>query len=47
MCNLGAKEVVTLPDGWTVLTVDRQPSAHYEHTVAVTAHGAEVLTDGR
>lgn len=47
MCNLGAKEVVTLADGWTVLTVDRQPSAHYEHTVAVTAHGANVLTDGR
>jgi len=47
MCNLGSKDVVTLEDGWTVVTVDRQPSAHYEHTVAVTAHGAEVLTDGR
>ena len=47
MCNLGVKEVVTLDDGWTVLTVDRQPSAHYEHTVAVTSRGADVLTDGR
>jgi len=47
MCNLGVKEVVTLDDGWTVVTEDRQPSAHYEHTVAVTKTGAEVLTDGR
>jgi methionyl aminopeptidase len=47
MCNLGSKDVQVLPDGWTVLTVDRQPSAHFEHTVAVTARGADVLTDGR
>ena len=47
MCNLGSKDVVTLQDGWTVKTVDGQPSAHYEHTVAVTAGGADVLTDGR
>lgn len=46
MCNLGGYEVVTLDDGWTVLTADRQPSAHFEHTIAVTANGAEVLTDG-
>jgi methionyl aminopeptidase len=46
MCNLGSKEVITLSDGWTVVTADRKPSAHYEHTVAVTADGAEVLTDG-
>jgi methionyl aminopeptidase len=39
--------VRTLRDGWTVVTVDRKPSAHYEHTVAVTADGADVLTDGR
>ncbi len=43
MCNLGTREVVTLEDEWTVVTVDRQPSAHYEHTVAITADGAEVL----
>lgn len=47
MCNLGSHEVMTLSDGWTVVTVDRQPSAHYEHTIAVTRDGAEVLTDGR
>ena len=47
MCNLGGAEVLTLDDQWTVVTADRQPSAHYEHTVAVTADGAEVLTDGR
>ncbi len=46
MCNLGSKAVETLPDKWTVKTVDRKPSAHYEHTVAVTADGASVLTDG-
>lgn len=47
MCNLGTKDVVTLSDGWTVITADRKPSAHYEHTVAVTSTGADVLTDGR
>lgn len=47
MCNLGVADVVTLSDGWTVVTADRQPSAHYEHTVAVTDKGAEVLTNGR
>ena len=46
MCNLGTSEVITLADGWTVLTVDGKASAHYEHTVAVTSDGAEVLTDG-
>lgn len=46
MCNLGSPAVRTLDDGWTVLTVDRKPSAHYEHTVAVTQDGADVLTDG-
>ncbi|MBI1337146.1 MAG: type I methionyl aminopeptidase [Phycisphaera sp.] len=47
MCNLGVKEVVTLDDGWTVVTADRLPSAHYEHTVAVTDTGADVLTNGQ
>ncbi|MEM8784008.1 MAG: type I methionyl aminopeptidase [Planctomycetota bacterium] len=46
MCNLGTKEVRTLSDGWTVVTLDGKPSAHYEHTLAVTADGCEVLTDG-
>lgn len=47
MCNLGTAQVVTLDDGWTVVTADHKPSCHYEHTVAVTADGADVLTDGR
>ena len=47
MCNLGSLQVITLDDGWTVKTADGKPSAHYEHTVAITADGAEVLTDGR
>lgn len=47
MCNLGVAETLTLSDGWTVVTADAKPSAHYEHTIAVTAKGAEVLTDGR
>ena len=47
MCNLGSMQVMTLDDGWTVLTVDGQPSAHYEHTVAIVSDGADVLTDGR
>jgi methionyl aminopeptidase len=47
MCNLGVPDVITLADGWTVVTADRKPSAHYEHTIAVTADGAEVLTDGK
>ncbi|MEM9884205.1 MAG: type I methionyl aminopeptidase [Planctomycetota bacterium] len=46
MLTLGTREVKTLDDGWTVVTLDGQPAAHYEHTVAVTATGAEVLTDG-
>ena len=46
MCNLGTREVRTLSDGWTVVTIDGKASAHYEHTVAVTKNGAEVLTDG-
>ena len=47
MCNLGGVDVVTRDDGWTVATVDGQPSAHYEHTIAVTSSGAEILTDGQ
>ena len=46
MCNLGSRHVYTHADGWTVLTKDRQPSAHYEHTLAVTRDGVAVLTDG-
>ncbi len=44
MVNLGTAEVEVLSDGWTVLTKDRKPSAHVEHTVAIGAGGAEILT---
>lgn len=44
MINMGTYEVKTLKDGWTVVTVDFKPSAHFEHTVAVTEKGPEILT---
>ncbi len=47
MLTLGGRHVKTLGDGWTVVTKDGKASAHYEHTVAVTRDGADVLTDGR
>jgi methionyl aminopeptidase len=44
MVNLGDWRTRTLADGWTVVTADGSLSAHFEHTVAVTANGPEVLT---
>jgi methionyl aminopeptidase len=44
MVNAGSPEVETLGDGWTAVTKDRKLSAHFEHTVAVTENGAEILT---
>ena len=44
MINAGGPEVEFLADGWTVLTADRRLSAQFEHTIAVTETGAEVLT---
>lgn len=44
MVNAGRAETETLADGWTVVTADGRRSAHFEHTVAVTSHGPEVLT---
>ena len=44
MVNLGVYDVYTLEDEWTVVTRDGKLSAHFEHTVAVTAAGAEILT---
>jgi methionyl aminopeptidase len=44
MVNLGSAEVEVMGDGWTVLTKDRKPSAHVEHTVAIGDEGAEILT---
>ncbi|MCT2399647.1 type I methionyl aminopeptidase [Novosphingobium mangrovi (ex Huang et al. 2023)] len=44
MINQGRRKVYTEEDGWTVVTSDRKLSAQFEHTVAVTASGVEVLT---
>lgn len=44
MINMGTEKILTKPDGWTVVTVDGKPSAHFEHTIAVTANGPEILT---
>lgn len=44
MVNMGTSEVVTLNDGWTVATLDGRPSAHFEHTIAITENGCDVLT---
>jgi len=46
MVNMGGYEVETLSNGWTVVASDRKPSAHYEHTVLVTAGEPEILTRG-
>jgi methionyl aminopeptidase len=45
MVNAGKPDVVVLDDGWTTITADGSMSAHFEHSVAVTATGARVLTE--
>ena len=45
MVNVGTADVMVLKDGWTAVTTDGSMSAHFEHTVAVTASGASILTD--
>jgi methionyl aminopeptidase len=44
MINVGTHETKVLADGWTVVTLDGRPSAHVEHTVAITEEGPEILT---
>lgn len=44
MVNIGAYQVNTLSDDWTVVTADGKLSAHYENTILITADGAEILT---
>ena len=46
MVNIGDADVEILDDGWTVVTVDGELSAHFEHTIAVTEEGPEILTVG-
>jgi len=45
MINMGGFDVLTQPDGWTVVTKDGSWSAHFEHTVAVGAQGPEILSE--
>lgn len=44
MVNAGTFKVKVLKDGWTVITADRKPSAHFEHSIAVTKNGPMVLS---
>jgi methionyl aminopeptidase len=44
MVNVGDWPISTLEDGWTVVTTDGSLSAHFEHTVAITSNGVEILT---
>ncbi|HFE52365.1 MAG TPA: type I methionyl aminopeptidase [Bacteroidetes bacterium] len=46
MVNAGTPEVEIASDGWTVITKDRRPAAHFEHTIAVTDGEADILTLG-
>jgi len=46
MVNMGTKKVRSRPDQWTQVTADGQPSAHFEHTVALTESGPVILTAG-
>lgn len=45
MVNLGTRNVKQLSDGWTILTRDGKPSAHFEHTIAVRSKGPDILSD--
>lgn len=49
MINMGRRAVATKSDGWTIVTRDGKPSAHYEHSVAITADGApaDLMSDHR
>jgi len=44
MVNAGGYAVVTDSDGWTVLTADGTPSAHFEHTILIDGNSPEILT---
>lgn len=45
MINLGKKNVKVLKDGWSIMTTDGKPSAHFEHTVAIGKHKANILSN--
>lgn len=45
MVNLGGREIRQSDDGWTIITKDKLPSAHFEHTIAITDGDADILSD--
>ena len=45
MINIGVKEIKTDADGWTIRTLDGKDSAHFEHTIAITANGPVILSE--
>lgn len=45
MINLGTRRIRVLDDGWTCVTADGKPSAHYENTIFISENGPEVLTN--
>ncbi|MCB0659975.1 MAG: M24 family metallopeptidase, partial [Saprospiraceae bacterium] len=45
MVNLGNKAVKQLKDGWTIVTRDSKPSAHFEHSVAIKSEGPDILSN--
>jgi len=44
MVSVGSYEIATLDDGWSIVMADGSLSAHFEHTVAITENGPEILT---
>lgn len=44
MITMGKRQIWLLPDKWSIITRDRQPAAHYEHTIAITKGKAEILS---
>jgi methionyl aminopeptidase len=44
MINLGTRQVTQENDGWTIRTMDRKPSAHFEHAVVIRNNGADILS---
>lgn len=45
MINMGTKEIIHSNDGWTIITADKKPAAHFEHTIAVRPQKADILSD--
>jgi methionyl aminopeptidase len=44
MINMGKRNILQHSDGWTITTLDNQPSAHFEHTIVVLNEKAEILS---